>query len=41
MRPFKYAFANSFDLKRVQRTGSWSEKMAAKRELEKREGKRA
>jgi hypothetical protein len=36
--PFKYAFTNYFDLKRIARTGSWAEKTAAKKELQKREG---
>lgn len=38
--PFKYSFTNYFDLLNIERTGSWSEKQAAKRELEEREGKK-
>lgn len=35
--PFKYNFTNYYDLKQLERTGSWAEKEAAKAELKKRE----
>lgn len=39
--PFKYSFANYFDLARIARSGStWADKEAAKRELAVREKKR-
>jgi hypothetical protein len=34
--PFRYSFTNYFDLKRIERSGSWADKQAAKKELEKR-----
>jgi hypothetical protein len=38
--PFRYSFTNYFDLKQIERTGTWAEKEAAKAELESREGKK-
>jgi hypothetical protein len=38
--PFKYSFTNYFELKNIERSSSsWSDKMAVKKELEKREKK--
>ena len=35
----KYSFTNYYDLKEIERIGSWSDKQKAKEELKKREKK--